>query len=107
MSKIINITDKLSKGKPQVQIEDRFYPVNNSMLTVMKFEELIVAPTSQSLVEAIKITLGESAAQELGVSDLSMTLEDYKVLTIAIMAAMQGLEYDEAAARFQKASQKG
>ncbi|PYG90137.1 hypothetical protein LY28_00017 [Ruminiclostridium sufflavum DSM 19573] len=100
MSKVINITDKLISEKPVIQIGDRNYPVNDGMSTVLKFEELAVSGTSENMVEAILIALGEQAAKELDVAN--MPIANFKVLSIAIMAAVQGVEYEEAAARFQE-----
>ncbi|MHB8061254.1 MAG: hypothetical protein ACYDG2_01265 [Ruminiclostridium sp.] len=100
MSKIINITDKLSNENPSIQIGERIYTVNDGMATVLKFEELASAGTTSAMVEAIATALGAKSAKELGVENMSIV--NFKVLSIAIMAAVQGVEYDEAAARFQK-----
>lgn len=101
MAKIINITDKLSNEKPSLQIGDKVYTVNDGMATVLKFEELASDSTVDNMVKAIEIALGEKAAKELDVRALSMV--NFKVLVIAIMAAVQGIDYEDAAARFQEA----
>ena len=99
MAKIINISDKLSLEKPKLVVGDKIYTVKDGMDTVMKFEELAAASTADSLTQAIEISLGKEAADELDIK--SWSLANFKVLTIAILAAMQGIEYDEAASRFQ------
>jgi hypothetical protein len=104
MAKVINITDKLSNEKPVIVIGDKKYPVNNTMAAVMKFEELSMAGTQDKFKEAFKIALGEKNAKEIGVE--TMSIPNFKVLNIAILAAMQDLDYDEAAARFQKQVEK-
>jgi len=101
VAKIINITDKLDSSKPQIQIGETLYSVNNSMNTVLKFEELAVEAKRDSLNSAIEIALGEAATKELNLSEISMP--NFQILTIAIFACMMDVEYDEAATRFQKA----
>ena len=101
LAKVINITEKLSKEAPQIQVGEKKYSVNDSMETVLKFQELASDSTLDSMNNAIKISLGEEAAKELEVT--SMSISNFKVLSIAILAAMQGITYEEAEARFQKA----
>jgi flagellar basal body-associated protein FliL len=99
MAKLINITDRLTNDKPKIIIKDKEYEVNDSMLTVLKFEELARNNTIESLREAIKVAIGEDAYNEINVDNLSFN--DFKVLIIALMAAMQNMEYEDAEARFQ------
>lgn len=103
MAKIINITDKLDSNKPQITLGEKTYTVNNSMNTVLKFEESAVDATKDSMYKAIEIALGEQAAKELDINEMSMG--NFKVLATAVFACMLDVEYDEAAARFQKALQ--
>jgi hypothetical protein len=100
MGKVINITDKLSKEKPSIVIGDETYEVNDGMETVLKFEELAAVSNMDSFKEAVKLSLGKKAVEELNIQKWS--IGNFKVLMIAILAAMQGLEYEEAEARFQK-----
>lgn len=100
MSKIINISDKLNSEKPKLQVGERFYTINDSMAEVMKFEELASESTMDKMISAIEISLGKEAIEELNVK--SMSISNFKVIMIAILAAMQDLSYDEAEARFPK-----
>lgn len=95
----INITDKFSKEQPSVQIGEKSYPVDNSVEAVLKFEELSEGGGTKALLGALETALGEDAYKEIGVIKLSVA--NLKVLTVALMAAMQDLPYEEAAARFQ------
>lgn len=99
MAKIINITDRFDNEKPKIKIGEKEFEVNDSMKTVLKFEELANDGSTESLNEAIKITLGEDAIKYLNMNELSIS--NFKVLTIAVLAAIQGLEYEEAEARFR------
>lgn len=100
MNKIINISDKLNSDKPSIQIGDKVYPVNDGMATVIQFEELAVTQTADSLNQAMVIALGQEAVDEIGIKNIS--LSNFKVITIAILACMQGTEYDEAATKFPR-----
>lgn len=99
MAKIINITDRFDNEKPKIKIGEKEFEVNDSVETVLKFEELANDGSIESLNEAIKITLGEDAIKYLNMNELSIS--NFKVLTIAVLAAIQGLEYEEAEARFR------
>ena len=103
MAKVINITDKLSSEKPKIVLGEKTYEVNDSMETVLKFQELAQNSTTDNMEAAIKLSLGDKAAKELNIK--KMSIQNFRVLTIAILAAMQNIEYEEAEARFQKAQQ--
>lgn len=101
MSKVINITDKLNLVKPQIQIGDKLYAVDNSVAAVFRFEESITSDgTQETMLNTLTIALGKKAVQEIDITKFSM--ENYKILVTAIIAAMQNIEYEEAAARFQE-----
>lgn len=103
MAKVINITDKLSLDKPKIVLGEKTYEVNDSMETVLKFQELAQNSTTDNMEAAIKLSLGDKAAKELNIK--KMSIQNFRVLTIAILAAMQNIEYEEAEARFQKLQQ--
>lgn len=100
MSKMINISDKLDNTKPKIQIGEKEYEVNDSMSVVMKFEELSVASTSESMMAAMELTLGKKAAEELDIANWS--IKNFKIMITAILAAMQGMTYEEAESKFPK-----
>ena len=97
MAKVINITDKISVEKPVIQIGEDMYEVNDTMGVVLKFQELVSDENNVKI--ALELALGEEASEKLGFE--SMRVSNYKVLITAIMAAMQGLTYEEATSRFQ------
>ena len=104
MAKIINISDKLSLDKPKIVIGDKEYDVSVGMNVVLEFEELLADSTTENMLKAVELALGVEAVAEIGV--MTMSLENFKVLTIAILASMQDLEYADAEARFQKVEQQ-
>lgn len=99
---VINITDKLTYEKPKLQIGEKEYEVNNSMETMLKFEELMSNSTLANMEKAISVTLGEKAVKELDI--IKMSMDNFRVISIAIMAAIQGISYEDADTRFQSKS---
>ena len=100
MAKIINISDKLSQEKPVIQVGNKTYSVNDSLTTVLKFEEAYGDGDITSMLECMKIALCEEAYDEL--SFTSMSFNNIKVWFLAVMAALQDVAYEELEARFQK-----
>ena len=103
MAKIINISDKLSFEKPCIQVGDKTYTVNDSLETVMKFEEVYGDGDTHSMLECLKIALGEEAYEELNF--VKMPFKNIQVWFLAINAAMQDLSYEETESRFHKFSE--
>lgn len=103
MAKIINISDKLSSEKPVIQIGDKTYPVNDSLETVMKFEEMYTdGGDTASMLECLKLALGTKAYNEQKFEKQSFM--NIQVWFFAVMACMQDLTYEEVEARFHKFS---
>ena len=102
MAKIINISDKLSLGRPCIQVGDKTYTVNDSLETVMKFEEVYGDGDTQGMLECLKVALGEDAYNELEFT--KMSFRNIQVWFMAINAAMQDLTYEETEARFHQFS---
>lgn len=101
---VINITDKLNSDKPKIRIGEKEYEVDDSLGTVFRFEELAGSGSAKGIKEAVEVALGVNAAEEIGVE--KMSISNFRVLATAVMAAVQRISYDEAAARFQKAEQQ-
>jgi hypothetical protein len=102
MAKIINISDKLSLSKPCIQVGEKTYPVNDSLATVLKFEEVYGDGDIQSMLECLKIALGEEAYKEINPEETSF--KNIQVWFLAINAAMQDVTYEEVESRFHKFS---
>ena len=100
MGKVINVTSRLSNDKNKVEINGKEYEVNNTLGAVKKFEACIKESTIESIMAGFETVLGKKAMQEIKIDSFNM--EGIKVLTIAIMAALQGVGYEEIEARFQK-----
>ena len=100
MAKIINISDKLSFEKPCIQVGDKTYTVNDSLETVLKFEEVYGDGDTQSMLEGMKVALGAEAYAEMAVE--KMSFKNIQVLFLAVMAAMQDMTYEDVEARFRQ-----
>lgn len=102
MAKIINISDKLSFEKPCIQVGEKTYTVNDSLETVMKFEEVYGDGDTAGMLECFKVALGEETCKEIGFE--KMSFKNIQVWFLAINSAMQDLSYEETEARFRKFS---
>lgn len=101
MAKIINISDKLSMGKPTIKVGEKEYPVNDSLETVLKFEEMYGEDgDTQSMLECMQVALGKEACDEINFTQMSF--KNIQVWFFAVMAAMQDMDYDEVESRFQQ-----
>lgn len=100
MAKIINISDKLSMDKPVIQVGEKTYTVNDSLETVMKFEESYGDGDTQSMLECMKVALGDKAYKEMKFE--KMPFKNVQVWFFAVMAAMQDMTYEEVEARFHQ-----
>lgn len=103
MAKIINISDKLSLEKPVIQVGEKQYVVDDSLATVLKFEEQSDVGDTQGMLESMKVALGEAAYEELSFE--TMSFKNIQVWFFAVMAAMQDVDYEELEARFRKSQQ--
>lgn len=99
MAKVINITDKFNTEKPKIVIGEDEYEVDDGVETVLKFQELSEDMSIPNLIKAFNMALGEDKTEKLNLKSLS--IKNFRVLTIAVMAAMQSIDYEEAEARFR------
>lgn len=104
MAKIINISDKLSTERPCIQVGDKTYQVNDSLETVLKFEEVYGDGDTQSMLECMKLAIGAKAYAEMKFE--KMSFKNIQVWFMAIMAAMQDMTYEEVESRFRQFSNK-
>lgn len=100
MAKIINISDKLSFEKPCIRIGDKTYSVNDTLETVMKFEEVYGDGDIHSMLECMRVAIGEDAYNEVDFEHMSF--KNIQVWFLAVSAAMQDLTYEDVEARFHQ-----
>lgn len=106
MSKVYDISAKLTNERPKIKLaEDKIYEVDNRKNTILKMQQMLQKADIDDLDfldEAIGLLLGEKAAEEIGGMDLS--IKNYQVIFITIVAAIQEVEYEQAEAMFRKAT---
>ena len=104
MSKVIDISAKLTNERPQLKLEeDKIYDIDDRKNTILILNQKIQdvdMSNLEAIDDVIKITLGEKAAKEIDAMDLSISA--YQSILVAIMAAVMGEEYETAEARFRK-----
>jgi len=105
MGRIIDISSRLDTSKPILKVGDKEYPVNNTLETMVKMEELMTDMGNIAQCEkAIEIALGAKAAKELNV--IKRSFNDFKIIIAAIMALIQDTEdIDKILNRFQPEAQ--
>ena len=106
MSKVYDISAKLTNEKPKIQIaENKIYEVDNRKNTILLMQQKLEKADIDDLNfldEAIEMLLGEKAAKDIDEMDLSIA--GYQTIFITIMAAIQELKYEQAEAMFRKAT---
>lgn len=104
MSKIIDISAKLTNERPQLKISaDKVYDIDDRKNTVILLNQKMKdADTNdiEAMDEMITIVLGKEAAEEIDAMDYSIS--SYQTIMVAIMAAMTGEDYEVAEGRFRQ-----
>lgn len=104
MSKIIDISAKLTNERPQLKLaEDKVYDIDDRKNTVILLNQKMQGSDINdvnAMDEMISIVLGEDAAKEIDAMDFSIA--SYQTIMVAIMAAMTGEEYERAEERFRQ-----
>src|SRR5690625_7707544 len=103
MSKVIDITSKLTNDRAKVKItDDIVVEVDNSKNAIFEVDK-IIADESITEIEGIDIALkrlvGEKSFEEI--DKLNLTITDYQTVFVAIMAAAMGEDFEVAEARFR------
>lgn len=104
MSKIIDISSKLTNERPKLKLaDDKIYEIDDRKNTILKMNQKMQnadIDNMEFIDEMIGILLGEKAAKEINEMDLSIS--NYQSIMIAIVAAVTGEDYETAEARFRK-----
>ena len=103
MSKIIDISHKLTNEKSMLKLSDTIqYEIDDRKNTVLVLNQKLAKSDLNDLKvidEIIRITLGDKAAKEI--DKMNLRLSEYQSIVIAIMATISGMEFEEAERRFQ------
>lgn len=103
MSKVVDISAKLTNEKPKLKLaEDKIYEIDDRKNTVLLVNQKMQRANIDDIDfidDMIETLLGKNAAKEIDEMDLSIS--NYQSIMIAIMAAITGEEYEAAEARFR------
>ena len=102
MSKVIDITSRLTNERPRIKISEDFeLEVNVSKNNVIKMQTIMNDDKSEIelIDEALKVLIGKHAYDKLNKMDL--TVADYKTVFIAVMACINNESFEDADKRFR------
>ena len=104
MSKIIDISAKLTNERPKLKLaEDKIYEIDDRKNTIILLNQKIQdtdVNDVNAIDEMISVVLGKEAAKEI--DEMNLPMAAYQSIMIAIMAAVTGEDYEVAEARFRK-----
>ena len=102
MSKVYDITSKISTEKPVIKIGDKEYTVDNGKNTMLLVSQELSNSDNQikGMDKAVELLLGEDAFKEI--EGMNLSIDATRTLFIALMASVNGEDYEKAEARFQK-----
>ncbi len=106
MSKVIDISAKLTNERPKLKLaEDKVYEIDDRKNTILKMYQKMQDANIDSiefLDETIKMLLGEKAAKEI--DEMNLSIKDYQTIVIAIMAAIQEITFEDAEKLFRQSA---
>ena len=98
MSKIIDISAKLTNERPKLKLaEDKVYEIDDRKNTIIILNQKMQGEDLNDLSvidNMIEIVLGKKAAKEI--NEMNLPIVAYQSIMIAIMAAVTGEEYEAA-----------
>lgn len=104
MSKVIDISAKLTNERPQLKLtDDKIYEIDDRKNTIILLNQKMQdsdVNDIESMDAMISIVLGKKAVKEI--NEMNLSLSSYQSIMIAIMAAIAGEDYEVAEARFRK-----
>lgn len=105
MSKVIDISGKLTNEKPKLKLgEGKEFEIDDRKNTILMMNQKLAESNLddlQQIDEVLEIVLGKEAVKEINKMNLSFSA--YQTIFIATMAGAMGEDYDVVDARFQKA----
>ena len=97
----LDISSKLRHEPQTITIaEGKTYKVDCGAETMLKAQDIFKKDNSlDGLFQAIELLLGEEAKKEI--QEMKVTVKDLNIITIAIMAQVNEISYEEMEKRFQ------
>lgn len=106
MSKIIDISAKLTNERPKLKLsEDKIYEIDDRKNTIIILNQKMGESDLNNLEvidDMIRITLGEAALKEI--DEMNLPFSAYQNILMAVMAAVSGESFEVVEARFLRES---
>lgn len=106
MSKMINISAKLTNERPKLKLaEDKIYEIDDRKNTILKMNQKMQNADIEDVEfidEMIGMLLGEKAAKEI--DEMNLSIANYQTIMIAIIASITGEDYEVAEKRFRQSA---
>jgi hypothetical protein len=109
MAHIVDITGRLEAAVPQLRLsEDEVYTINDDKNVILKMQSATDKLSDEESIKSMGILLesllGKEQIKEIEKNHPGATtsLSRMVVLSIGCMAAIQGISYEDAEARFRK-----
>ena len=101
MGTLIDITGKIKNEPKFIKLGDDTYKVDDSKNTVTKVMALFNEGGSEmeNMEKVLELLLGKKAKK--AIDDMNLSMEDYQVPFIAVMACVTGKTYEQAEADFR------
>lgn len=99
MGKVIDITSKIKNEPKFVKIGDKSYRVDDRKNTVLEVTQLMEQGGSD--VATIDRALGKLIGKEAVKDFAEYSLEDYQTVFVAVMACVQGVDFEECERSFR------
>lgn len=102
MGRTIDITSKLTNEKPVLKIGEVELTVDDSKNTMMKLTKIMDEKEDMMIIMdvAVKMLVGDKGFK--AIEEMNLSMSDYKVIFIALMAAASNEEYEVVEERFLK-----
>ena len=93
MSTLIDITNKIKNEEKFIKLYDKTYKVDDSKNTVLKVMSILEKEgEAVAMDKAIELILGKEAKKYI--DSLNLSVQDYQVPFIAVMACVNNVSYE-------------
>ena len=100
MSTLIDITNKIKNEEKFIKLYDKTYKVDDSKNTVLKVMSILEKEgEAVAMDKAIELILGKEAKKYI--DSLNVSVQDYQVPFIAVMACVNNVSYEAMEEQFR------
>ena len=104
MSRVIDISAKLTNENPKIKLaDDKIYEVDSRKNTIIKMKQKIQSMDADDIAaidEMIELLLGKEAAK--AINSMNPPLADYQNIMLALVAAVTDEDFEKTKARFRR-----